>query len=186
MSRHRAVVAAAPSPEWIGKVLGKRHRLSRFHDPAFALGSDSALLRMFPTREDAEDYAHRDDAYRNLGTSAALHVVRDVFADFDSYVLRLAEQRIVEHRPMRSNDALHSDVFIETHNEVDGEDVFGVRIVFTDLIGALVFTDFATFIGRLEGSTGDGDEEDADAQVDEARAADAATRPRDSGFAANS
>ncbi len=150
MSRHRAVESAAPSPDWIENQLGKRHRLNRFHDPAVALASESALLRMFPNRVDADDYAHRDDAYRNLGTSAALHVVRDVFANFDSYVLRLSEQRIIEHRPIRTTDALHSDVFIESHDSVDGEDVFSVRIVFTDSIGALVFTDFATFVGRVE------------------------------------
>lgn len=175
MSRHRAVVSAAPSHDWIENELGKRHRLSRFHDPAVALASESALLRMFPNRVDADDYAHRDDAYRNLGTSAALHVVRDVFADFDSYVLRLSEQRIVEHRPIRSTDALHSDVFIESHDCVDGEDVFSVRIVFTDTIGALVFTDFATFVGRVE--TPDAEVEDDAESTDAEPKAD---------FAANS
>ena len=123
MGRHRAG-DAAPSSDWIERVLGKRHRLSRFHDPEGALASESALLRMYPHKSDVEDYAHRDEAYRNLGTSAALHVVRDVFADYDCYVLRLSEQRIIEHRPMRSNDALHSDVFIETREIVDGDDAF--------------------------------------------------------------
>jgi hypothetical protein len=149
MGRHRAG-DAAPSSDWIERVLGKRHRLSLYHDPEGALASESALLRMYPHKSDVEDYAHRDEAYRNLGTSAALHVVRDVFADYDCYVLRLSEQRIIEHRPMRSNDALHSDVFIETHEIVDRDDVFSVRIVFTDPIGALVFTHFATFVGRVE------------------------------------
>lgn len=174
MGRHSAG-DAAPSGEWIEKVLGKRHRLTRFHDPAVALASESALLRMFPNRVDTDDYAHRDDAYRNLGTSAALHVVRDVFAHFDSYVLRLSEQRIIEHRPMRSTDALHSDVFIETHENVDGDDVFSIRIVFTDSIGALVFTDFATFVGRVEAPA---------AEVDDA--AETTDREHKPGFAANS
>ncbi|MDJ0393971.1 hypothetical protein QMK17_11575 [Rhodococcus sp. G-MC3] len=149
MSRHRAA-DSAPSSEWIDKVLGARHRLSQYHDPSAALADRSALLWMFPTQASVEDYAHRFEAYRNLGTSAALHVVRDVFADFDSYVLRLSDQRVIEHRPMRSDDTLHSDVFIETHESADDTDVFGVRIVFTDTIGALVFTDFATFVGHLE------------------------------------
>lgn len=149
MGRHR-VGDSAPSSDWIEKVLGERHRLSLYHDPAAALADRSALLWMFPTHADVDDYAHRHEAYRNLGTSAALHVVRSVFADFDSYVLRLSEQRVVEHRPLRFDDALHSDVFIETHDEVDGEDEFAVRIVFTDTIGAMVFTHFATFVGSVE------------------------------------
>nr|WP_296774028.1 hypothetical protein [Rhodococcus sp. (in: high G+C Gram-positive bacteria)] len=149
MGRHR-VGDAAPSSDWIESVLGARHRLSLYHDPAAALADRSALLWMFPTQASVEDYAHRFEAYRNLGTSAALHVVRDVFADFDSYVLRLSDQRVVEHRPMRTDDTLHSDVFIETHESADDTDVFGIRIVFTDTIGALVFTNFATFVGHLE------------------------------------
>lgn len=155
MGRHRAV-DPAPSREWIEKVLGGRHRLSLFHDPALyrdgavAPADRSALLVMFPTQADVEDYTHRDDAYRNLGTSAALHVVREVFTDFDSYVLRLSHQRVVEHRPMRAEETLHSDVFIETHESVDGTDVFEVRVVFTDTIGAMVFTNFATFVGSNE------------------------------------
>lgn len=149
MSRHR-VGDSAPSSDWIAQILGARHRLSLYHDPAPALADPSALLVMFPAQASVEDYAHRFEAYRNLGTSAALNVVRDVFADFDSYVLRLSDQRVVEHRAMRSDDTLHSDVFIETHESDDESDVFGVRIVFTDTIGALVFTNFATFVGHLE------------------------------------
>ncbi|OZC58315.1 hypothetical protein CH289_01740 [Rhodococcus sp. RS1C4] len=149
MGRHRAG-DAAPSRDWIDAQIGKRHRLSRFHDPSIALDDQSALLWLFPTRADVGDYAHRDEAYRNLGTSAALNVMRNVFADFDSYVLHLSDQRVVEHRPMRADDALHSDVFIETYEAADGADVYGVRVVFTDTIGALVFTDHATFVGKLE------------------------------------
>lgn len=148
MGRHRAG-DAAPSRDWIENALGKRHRLSVFHDPLVE-HDRSVLLMLFPTQADVEDYAHRDEAYRNLGTSAALHVIRDVFADYDSYVLRLSEQRVVEHRPMRSDDVLHSDVFIESHVDDDDADIFGLRVVFTDSIGALVFTNFATFVGRLE------------------------------------
>lgn len=149
MGRHRAG-DAAPSGDWIDAEIGRRHRLSVFHDPFVAPEDRSALLLLFPTQTDVEDYAHRDEAYRNLGTSAALHVLRNVFADFDSYVLRLSDQRVVEHRPMRSDDVLHSDVFIETHECVGETDVFALRIVFTDTIGALVFTNFATFVGQLE------------------------------------
>lgn len=175
MSRHRAV-DSAPSRDWIEKQLGRRHRLSRFHDPSATLADRSALLMMFPTADDVADYARRDDAYRNLGTSAALHVVRDVFADFDSYVLRLSDQRVVEHRPMRADEALHSDVFIETHDasgEDENEDVFEVRIVFTDAIGAMVFTNFSTFVGKLEVP---------DVEIEEPKPAE----PRDPGFAASS
>ncbi|MGA9873329.1 MAG: hypothetical protein WBQ44_19590 [Rhodococcus sp. (in: high G+C Gram-positive bacteria)] len=157
MGRH-SVNNAAPTREWIESVLGKRHRLTTFHNPSIELADRSALLRLFPTAADVDDYAHRDEAYRNLGTSAALHVVREVFADFDSYVLRLSEQRVREHRPLRASDVLHSDVFIETHDANDDVDIYNVRIVFTDTIGALVFTNYATFEGHLECSTVEKDE----------------------------
>lgn len=161
MGRHRAG-DAAPSREWIDAQIGRRHRLSLFHDPSIALDNKSALLWLFPTRADVEDYAHRDEAYRNLGTSAALNVVRNVFADFDSYVLHLSDQRIVEHRPMRADDVLHSDVFIENYEDADGADVYGVRVVFTDTIGALVFTDHATFVGKLEPQQAPAPEDDVE------------------------
>ncbi len=149
MDRHKAA-DSAPSTDWIETVLGKRHRLSLFHTPASVHADQSALLWMFPLAEGAEDYAHRAEAYRNLGTSAASRILQEVFADFDSYVLRVSEQRVLEHRPMRSDDALHGDVFIDTHVATDGTDAFGVRTVFTDTTGAMVFTNFATFVGRFE------------------------------------
>lgn len=149
MDSHNAA-DSAPSNEWIETVLGKRHRLSLFHNPAAGRADQSALLWMFPFTDDVEDYAHRAEAYRNLGTAAASHILQEVFVDFDAYVLRVSEQRVLEHRPIRSDDALHGDVFIDTHVATDGTDAFGVRTVFTDTIGAMVFTNFATFVGRLE------------------------------------
>ncbi|ORI13823.1 hypothetical protein BJD99_11860 [Rhodococcus sp. 1163] len=157
MSRHRAA-ACAPSSDWIEGVLGKRHRLSEFYDLAATRADQSDLLWMFSKAGDVEDAAYRADAQRNLATSAASHVLREVFAEFDSYVLSLTEQRTIEHRPLRSDDSLHSDVFLESHDRENNSDSFGVKIVFTDWIGALVFTTFATYAGHLDARSADVDD----------------------------
>ncbi|MCZ4076485.1 hypothetical protein O1W68_00880 [Rhodococcus sp. H36-A4] len=160
MSRHRAATFA-PSSDWIEGVLGKRHRLSEFYDPASTRADQSDLLWMFPKAADVEDTEHRADAERNLATSAASYVLREVFAEFDSYVLSLTEQRTIEHRPLRSDDSLHSDVFLESHRRDNNSDSFGVKIVFTDRIGALVFTTFATYAGHFDARSVDVDDTEA-------------------------
>lgn len=113
---------------------------------------------MFSIAGDVENSAHRADAQRNLSASAASRVLREVFAEFDSYVLSLTEQRTIEYRPLRSDDSLHSDVFLESHDRENNFDTFEVKIVFTDRIGALVFTTFATYAGHVDARSADVDD----------------------------